>query len=37
MSTDYGKVMQNLVLGETDPESIVQYLQDKLDAALGTN
>ena len=37
VSTDYGKVMQNLVLGDTDPESIVAYLQDKLDAALGTN
>lgn len=34
ISTDYGKVMQDLVLGNTDPASMVAYLQSKLEAAI---
>lgn len=35
VSTDYGKVMQDLFLGNTDSATIVDYLQTKLNDSLG--
>lgn len=34
VSTDYGKAMQDLVLGNTTPAEMVSYLQGKLEAAI---